>query len=256
MSDNPDPMGYEMDAEKKKTMLDVTEFEEDSIIDLTSSMDSTDDHGNMMRVEQKKVILGILNQLMKLNKNLNDSRTRGTLREPLQIRSQVYSIHGSGQKNRGLWSVLKSRRETLTEEILMNLADEMDKTTPGAGDLLSAIRAYKATLTPEILKKLKTGKYVKMLTVYSDGNMYCSACGCESCNVEMHHENIRAIQKEVEELRALGVTVQGIGFTEKARAIEVICRDPEDPDSATVIDDVSGAALARQKMLIKQLKKL
>jgi hypothetical protein len=254
-SGDPDPGGYELEATKKKTILDVREFDEDAIIDLTSSMNDTDEHGHVMRVEQKKAILALLYQVMRLNERLNDSRTVPKMREPVTINSTIYSIHG-GKKNKGNYACLKSSDEQLTEQVMVHLARELDITTPGAGDLLSALKKYREGITGQLAEKLKSGKFVKLLTIYSDGNLWCSACGHESCNVEMHRENIVAIQKEVQALRAMGVIVQGIGFTQNARAIKAICEDAGDPESAVVVDDVSNSTLVRQKMLVKHLKKL
>ncbi len=254
-SGDPDPGGYELEATKKKNILDITEFDEDAIIDLTSSMNDVDGHGHIMRVEQKKAILGLLYQVMRLNERLNDSRTAGQMREPVNINSTVYSIHG-GQKNKGNYACLKTADEQLTEQVMVHLARELDSTTPGVGDLLSALKKYRESITEKLAQKLKSGKFVKLLTIYSDGNLWCSACGHESCNVEMHRENIVAIQKEVQALRSLGVIVQGIGFTENARSIKAICEDASDPESAVIVDDVSRATLARQKILVKHLKKL
>jgi len=255
MAGDPDPGGYEMEATKKKNILDVTEFDEDAIIDLTSSMNDTDAQGHVMRVEQKKAILASLYQVMRLNERLNDSRTASQMRERVTINSTVYSIHGGG-KNRGNYACLKSTDEKITEEVMVNLSREMDNTTPGSGDLLSALKKYRQGINEQLAGKIKAGKFVKLLTIYSDGNMWCSACGQESCNVEMHRGNIAAIQEEVKALRKMGVIVQGIGFTQNGRSIKAICEDRANPDSAVIVDDVSKAILARQKNLVKHLKKL
>lgn len=256
MADNTDPGGFEIDAVKKKTIVDVRAFEEDAVIDLTSSMDTMDDYGNVMRIEQKKMILSLLYHLMKLNERLADSRVRSTLRESLTIKSEIFSIHGGGDPNAGQYACLKARDEMVTEQVLVHLARELDRTTPGTGDLLSALKKYREGITAEIARRLKSGEFVKLLTIYSDGNMWCSACGKEDCQVEMHRERIGAIVNEVKAIRELGVIVQGIGFTESARSIEVICKDPEDPMSAIIVDDVSKAVSARHAMLARHLQKI
>lgn len=255
MAGDPDPGGYQVEATKKRNILDVTAFDEDAIIDLTSSMDDVDSQGHMMRLEQKKAILALLYQIMRLNERLNDSRAVSQMREPVTINSTIYSIHG-GQKNKGNYSCLKSADEQLTEQVMVHLSRELDSTTPGVGDLLSALKKYRQGITEQLAEKLKSGKFVKLLTIYSDGNLWCSSCGHESCNVEMHRGNIAAIKQEVQALRSLGVIVQGIGFTQNARSIKVICEDASDPESAVIVNDVSKATLARQKMLVKHLKKL
>lgn len=256
MADEPDPMGFGIDTRRPETILDVKAFEEDSLVDLTSSMNDTDSYGNVMRVEQKKVVLSLLHHLMELNAELNDSRVRSQLRTPLKIRSEVYSIHGQGKKNQGQFARLKGADEDITEAALVHLARELDQTTPGAGDFLSALRAYREGLSPETLERIRSGELVKMLTIYSDGNHWCSSCGSESCNVQIHAERVRAAQEEIRAIRDLGIIVQGIGFTKKAEAIKVMCHDPKEPGGAMVVNDVSRAISARHAMLKKHLQKL
>lgn len=256
MAGDPDPSGYEMEATKTRTKIDITEFEEDSIIDLTSSMDTADGHGNIMRIEQKNLILSMMYQIMKLNEKLNDSRIKNDMREPVEIRTELYSIHGGGDKNQGRFAKLKDRAETLTEKALVDFAAIMDKTSPGAGDIVTALRKYRESISEALKVKIKKGKFIKMLTIYSDGNMWCSACGEESCSVAMHQTSVKAAQNEVAKLREMGIIVQGIGFTNSANAIRLIARDPQDPDAAVVIADTSKAVSARQKMLQKHLLKL
>lgn len=256
MADETDPSGFEIDAKRTEHIIDVRAFEEDAIIDLTSSMEDTDEHGNVMRVEQKKTILSLLYHLMKLNEELNDSRVKSQLRTPLQIRSEVYSIHGSGRKDKGHFAKLKGSDEDITEAVLVHLARELDTTTPGSGDLVSALRAYKNGIDAETQEKIQSGELVKMLTIHSDGNTWCSACGCESCNVEMHRESIAQAQQEVAQLRHLGVIVQGIGYTENGRSIQLICSDKSDPEAALVVQDTTRAIAARHSMLSKHLRKV
>lgn len=256
MADEPDPMGFGIDTRRPETILDVKAFEEDSLVDLTSSMNDTDNYGNVMRVEQKKVILSLLYHLMELNAELNDSRVRSNLRTPLKIRSAIYSIHGQGKKNQGHFAQLKAADEDITEAVLVHLARELDQTTPGAGDFLSALRAYREGIAPETLERIRSGDLVKMLTVYSDGNHWCANCGSESHNAMLHTERLRAAQEEIRHIRDLGIIVQGIGFTEKAEAIKVMCHDPKEPDGAVVVNNVSRAISARHTMLTKHLQKL
>lgn len=256
MAGDPDPGGYEMEATKTRNKIDITEFEEDSIIDLTSSMDTTDDLGNIMRIEQKNLILSMMYQIMKLNEKLNDSRIKNDMREPVEIRTELYSIHGGGSMNQGRFAKLKDRTETLTEKALVDFAAIMDKTSPGSGDLVTALKKYREGISEALKAKIKKGKFIKMLTIYSDGNMWCGACGQESCNVAMHQTSVKAAQEEVKKLREMGIIVQGIGFTSNANAIRLIARDSQDPDAAVVISDTSKAVAARQKMLQKHLLKL
>lgn len=256
MADESDPMGFGIDTKRPETIVDVRAFEEDALVDLTSSMDDTDNYGHVMRIEQKKMILSLLYHLMELNEELNDSRVRSTLRTPLKIRSEIYSIHGQGKKNQGQFARLKAADEDITEAALVHLARELDQTTPGAGDFLSALRAYREGIAPDTLQRIRSGDLVKLLTIYSDGNHWCSNCGSESCNVQIHAERVRAAQEEIAKIRELGVIVQGIGFTEKAKAIKIMCHDPNEQGGAVVVNDVSRAVSARHAMLTKHLRNL
>ncbi len=256
MADESDPMGFGIDTRRPETILDVKAFEEDALVDLTSSMNDTDNYGNVMRVEQKKMILSLLYHLMELNEELNDSRVRSTLRTPLKIRSEIYSIHGQGKKNQGQFARLKAADEDITEAALVHLARELDQTTPGAGDFLSALQAYRKGISPETLQRIRSGDMVKLLTIYSDGNHWCSNCGSESCNVQIHADRVRAAQEEIAKIRELGIIVQGIGFTKKAEAIRLMCHDPNEPGGAVVVNDVSRAVSARHTMLTKHLRNL
>jgi hypothetical protein len=256
MSGETDPMGYNIESKRMRTYTDITEFEEDSIVDLTSSMNTADNCGNNMRVEQKKLILSMLYQIMCLNEKLNDSRVKNNMREPVQIRSEIYSIHGNGRNSDGNYAQLKSRNDDITEQALIYLNNVLDKTTAGAGDLVSALRKYRTSITPEVLMKIKKGKFVKMITLYSDGNTWCAACGQESCNTQMHRVKVHEARQEVKMLREMGIIVQGIGFTQAGSSIKLICEDPSDPQAAVVVDDSSKAIFARQQMLRKHLQKL
>jgi nicotinamide mononucleotide adenylyltransferase len=178
------------------------------------------------------------------------------MREPVQIRSEIYSIHGNGRNSDGNYAQLKSRNDDITEQALIYLNNVLDKTTAGAGDLVSALRKYRTSITPEVLMKIKKGKFVKMITLYSDGNTWCAACGQESCNTQMHRVKVHEARQEVKMLREMGIIVQGIGFTQAGSSIKLICEDPSDPQAAVVVDDSSKAIFARQQMLRKHLQKL
>lgn len=255
LSGSTDPGGYEVEVVKNRTVIDVKAFEEDVLVDLTASMNDRDSAGHIMRVEQKKLILGMLYHLMRLNASLNDSRTRSNLRTPVQIKSEIFGVRGVGDA-KGIWSILKTSKEAITEQLLVQLADELDKTTAGQGDALSALRAYRKKITQEMQKQLKSGELVKMLTIYSDGMIYCLACGKENHDYQIDVKILALIKEEVRALREMDVIVQGVGFTEKAGAIRAICGDEKDPDAAVIVEDTSKALPAQQRMLIKHLKKL
>ena len=127
-----------------------------------------------------------------------------------------FAVRGVGDA-KGIWSILKTSQEAITEQLLTQLADELDKTSAGQGDCLSALRAYKASITPEMQRRLQNGELIKMLTIYSDGMVYCLACGKENHDYQVDVEILRLIKEEVQALREMGVIVQGIGFTKRRR---------------------------------------
>lgn len=209
-----------------------------------------------MKGEQKKLVMTLLHHLMTMNRRLNDSRQKTRMRNPLGMFTEVLSILGGGDKNTGHFSHLKKKDEPLSEETLVHLARSLDKTAAGAGDLLGALRAYRSGITADMQNQLKKCQLVKMLTIYSDGNQWCANCGSESHQNQIDSVKLKAMQDEVKALRAMGIIVQGIGFTDRSKSIELICRDPEDKASAVIVEDVSKAVFARYEMLSKHLKRL
>jgi hypothetical protein len=128
----------------------------------------------------------------------------------------------------------------MDEKKLVALYDALDQTEIGAGNLLAALRTYKATITPEMQKQIRSGKLRKVCTIVSDGEI----------------ANQGEVVWEIAKLRSLGIIVQGIGFWMRAQDIRLVCHDPGDPDASVVLDDVRQATLARHRLLVKHLKNL
>lgn len=241
---HPDPGGFELDATRKEQVIDVQSFHDDVIVDLTASMEKTDDLGNSMRLEQKKMILGSLSALSRLNEMLSDSRIRSKLRAPLSIQSALYSVQGGAEL--GTFTDLSRKSDESVEHWLTDLFRRLDHTVQGRGDLLSALKSYRGTVSADMQQDIASGSLKKMLTIFSDGME-------ELMQDQRGQSELLAIQKEIAELRQLGIVVQGIGFTKSAKAITVVCNDPKDAQAAVVVDDVSRAVTVRNTMLAKHL---
>ena len=223
-----DPMGYKVAHKKTRESVEVTEFEDDAILDLTGSMKQSGAYE-----DQKKMILANAYNIMGINRRLNLSYNKNKMREPLQVRSHIASFKGSSTKQ-----LHHAREEEMNEQKLCHLYDALDNTETGMGNLVGSLQTYRQSISPELQTKLKTGQLKKVLTIISDG--------------EIHNQS--EVVTLVGELRQMGIIVQGIGFGDSAQSIRVVCHDPSDTDSAVVLTDVSQAAMARHKLLIKHLK--
>ncbi|MDD3862081.1 MAG: transglutaminase domain-containing protein [Candidatus Gracilibacteria bacterium] len=229
LSGESDPMGYKLIHRKSKEQVDVTSFEDDSILDLTASMSGTP------AAEQKKMILSGLYNLMMLGRRLDLDRYKRRMRESIGLRSRVLIFKGNTEVNQSL-----STEDILDEKALCRLYDELDKTREGTGNLVGALMAYEAGITTEQTERIKNKKLVKVLTVVSDGGVLDKA------------QATQIIQR----LRQKGIIVQGIGFGYQAQDIRVICHDPKDPEAGKVINDVTKAVGVRHGILSRALKNI
>lgn len=229
LSGEADPMGYKIRHKKSEEHVDVTSFEDDSILDLTSSMSGAP------AAEQKKMILSGLYNLMMLGRRLDLDRYKRRMREPIGLNSRVLTFRGNTEVNQAL-----NTEDIIDEKALCRLYDELEQTRIGGGNLVGALRAYEAGLTAEQIARIKAKKLVKVLTIVSDGAVGNTA------------EAIKIIQH----LRQKGIIVQGIGFGDHAQDIRVICHDPKYPEAGKVIDDVKKAVGARHSILSQSLKNI
>lgn len=225
-----DPMGYKVAAEKTKEHVDITEFEDDVILDLTGSMKSSGAY-----LEQKKMVLSSLANIMALNKRLNLSYNKNRMRAPLLVRTRVASFKGTSTTQ-----LHHGRKDEMNEKKLCELYDALDQTETGEGNLHGSLQQYFRSIPPELKEKLRQGKLTKVLTIVSDG-----AIGNQPQVISL-----------IAQLRSLGIVVQGIGFGDGAENIRVICNDSNHPDSGVALTDVREATLARHKLLVRHLKKV
>ena len=222
-----DPMGFKVDSVRTKEVIEATEFEEDEILDLTGSMEG------FPAEQQKRMVLASAYNMMHLNNKLNLSHHRSHLRTSLRLKKRIASFFGASGTKKHLDS-----EDQINEKTLCKLYDKLSETKAGAGNLSGALEQYKRDIPTEVIRKIKQKKLIKVLTIVSDGKV-----NNQSRCVEL-----------VQELRAMGIKVQGLGFWAGAQTIKVICHDPNDPEAAQTIDNVSQSALARHKMLVKHLK--
>jgi hypothetical protein len=225
-----DPMGYKKEAEKKKEVLEVTEFEDDVVLDLTGSMKSSGAY-----LEQKKMVLANSANIMGLNRRLNLSYNKNSMKAPLSVKTHIASFKGSNTTQ-----LHHTRDDQMNEKKLCELYDAFDDTETGMGNLHGALVQYRASITSKLSKKIKQGKLKKVLTIISDGEV----------------NNQSGIVSLVSELRELGIIVQGIGFGDGSESIRVICHNPNDPQATATPDNIKGATIARHNLLVKHLKNI
>lgn len=229
MSGESDPMGFKLEARKKREEVHVTSFEDDSILDLTGSM------SGLPAQEQKKMVLTGLYNLMNLSRRLNLDKYKNKMEDSIVLRSRLLSFKGDTQVFETLGS-----EDAIDEKALCRLYDELERTRTGVGNLAGALKAYELGLTPEVLDKIKHGQLIKVLTIVSDGAV---ANQSEATTI-------------IQSVRDKGIVVQGIGFGDAAQDIRLICHDQARPDAGVVLSDVRDAVLTRHKFLVRSLSKL
>lgn len=224
-SRDEDPLGYQRRFEKPKEEIEVSEVDDDFLLDLSGSM-----HGQPLEELKKMVLSSSFNQ-MKINERFQNTQIKSKMKTPLLVRTTQLAFDYRARE-------IVNKDEKMSEKTLVRIQKELSRS--GGSDLLPALQAYRDSLDDETLKQIKEGKRTKIVTIISDGMV-------------MYKDQCTAIIKE---LRDKGVIVQGIGFGSSAQDIRVICHDPNDPESAAVIEDVTQATLVRHKMLMKHLRKL
>ncbi|PIR58625.1 MAG: hypothetical protein COU69_04300 [Candidatus Pacebacteria bacterium CG10_big_fil_rev_8_21_14_0_10_56_10] len=226
-SRDDDPSGYQRAHQKQKEILEVSEVDDDFVLDISGSMSGSAEE------EMKKMVLSSSYNIMKLNERFQHSSSKTKMRTPLQVRSTQITF-GSGATE-----VVK-KEDTMSEKILMDLDRELQARNQGSEGLVVALQKYQQSLDVDTITQIRQGKRSKILTVVSDGYVTNQA----EC-VDL-----------ITQLRSQGIVVQGIGFGSAAQDIKVVCHDSADPEAAVVIDDVRQATLTRHKLLMKHLSKL
>ena len=226
-SRDDDPSGYQRSYEKQKEVIEVSEVDDDFVLDISGSMSGSAEE------EMKKMVLSSSYNIMKLNERFQHSRNKTKMRTPLQVRSTQITF-GSGATE------VVEKEDIMSEKILVGLDRELQAKNQGSEGLVVALQKYQKSLDTDTLTQIRQGKRSKILTIVSDGDVTKQA------------ECVALITQ----LRSEGIVVQGIGFGSTAQDIKVFCHDPADAEAAVVIDDVRQATLTRHKLLMKHLSKL
>ena len=226
-SRDDDPSGYQRSYEKQREVIEVSEVDDDFVLDISGSMSGIGEE------EMRKMVLSSSYNIMNLNERFQHSRNKTKMKTPLQVRSTQISF-GSGETK------LVDKEDLISEKVLVQLDQQLKAQNQGSEGLVVALQKYQDSLDPETLAQIKQGKRSKILTIVSDGDV-SSQDQCVAL---------------ITQLRSQGVIVQGIGFGSAAEDIKVVCHDPADSEAAVVIDDVRQATLTRHKLLMKHLSKL
>jgi hypothetical protein len=226
-SGDSDPVGWKNPQTHIREKVEVTVFEQDFIADLSGSMDSS---GAVN--PQHQMILQSLYYDWRRNQHLSHSQNREDMTTPLEWKSQVYSFGGFASNDLGV-------EEDLNEKKLCHLDQTLQEADgSSSAGMYQTLQAYKKSLTDEDKKFLREGKKIKMLTITTDGNIPDQG----NC------------KKLVQELRELGVVVQGIGFGSGASNIHEVCREAEDSTSSVVLSEITQATQARSQKLKKVIQ--
>ncbi|MEK9156192.1 MAG: transglutaminase domain-containing protein [Patescibacteria group bacterium] len=247
LAGSDDPFGFERVKRGEQEIKLPIDFSNDFLLDLTSSMEAADRYGNTLREHQKRFVMEALYHGWKINQGIKNHE--GELQGELPfISNHLLSIHGNNQ-----YRELTSGQKEIAMTQLSEVMKLLDETEQGAGNMIGALEQYRNALLaqPEVIQKIRSGQMVKTLTILSDGNMWCSACGKESCSYSLSTEEAAKSKRLVEELRRIGVIVNAIGFTGNSRHVIDIFDDKTDPGRAIVADNVEQAVVMHHKQLVK-----
>lgn len=226
-SRDDDPSGYQRSYEKQKEVVEVSEVDDDFVLDISGSMSGSAEE------EMRKMVLSSSYNIMKLNERFQHSRNKTRMRTPLQVRSTQITFGSSATE-------VVDKEDLMSEKVLVRVDQQLKAQNQGSEGLVIALQKYQESLDADTLAQIRQGKRSKILTIVSDGD------------VTKQSECIALITN----LRSQGIVVQGIGFGSAAQDIRVVCHDPADTEAAVVIDDVRQATLTRHKLLMKHLSKL
>lgn len=246
LSGSDDPYGFELVKRGEQAIKLPIDFSNDFLLDLTASMEATDDFGQSLKEYQKAFVMSSLYHGFAINQQLK--YYQGELSELPFISNHLVSVHGNNE-----YRELTSGEQEITMTQLSELCQLLSTTEQGAGNMVGGLQAYRDRLLaqPAMLQKIQLGEMVKTLTILSDGNLWCSSCGQESCRVYLHAESAAQSKKLVQELRGLGVIVNAIGFTETSRPVVSMFEDTTRPGSAVIASNVAQAVAMHHGQMIR-----
>ncbi len=248
LSGSDDPYGYQTRERREQTEKLPIRFSNDFILDVTASMEAKNNQGKSLLELERQFVLSSLYEGYRLNERVKQMAT-GLSVMPL-ITNHILSIHGGAK-----WQeILKTAPATLKELSAVNEA--MKKSTVGAGAMAEALEHYLQTLEQDAatLAALKNGEMVKTLTILTDGNLWCSECGKESCNYQLHGPALARVNKALKKVRGFGVIINAIGFTQQSRQVAELFAVPGDPEAAVIVESLGGALAAHHRQTIRAMR--
>lgn len=248
MTGSEDPYGFEQKVAKEQLEKLPIRFSNDFLLDVTASMEAKNREGKSLLELERQFVLSSLFEGYRLNERVKQ-RADGLFDVP-QITNHVLSIHGDDN-----WQeIIKNTPAGLKE--LVDVNEALKKSTPGAGAMAEAIEQYVKTLEADTktIEALKNKEMAKTLTILTDGNLWCSACGKESCTFELHGPSLTRVNKALARVRELGVIVNAIGFTEQSRPVTQLFAVAGDPEAALVAETLGDALTAHHRQTVRVMK--
>lgn len=248
MLGSDDPYGFREMRQKETQIHLPIHFSNDFLMDTTASMRATNNRGESLLELERNFIISSLYEGFKINEMLKQRSAELHL-SPLII-NHILSIHGGGE-----WSeVLKTKAVSMAD--LVRIDDLLKQSRPGGGAMADCLESYAQTLENDsaTVKALKNGDMVKTLTIITDGNLWCSACGKESCDIELHGPSLVRVKKALERIAKFGVFINTIGFSETSRPVAELFEVPGDPESAIVVENLADALKAHHAQTLRAMK--
>lgn len=243
-----DPHGFRRQRKRERTVNLPIKFSNDFLLDVTASMQALNRKGKSLLQLEREFVLSSLYEGYLLNERLKQ-RSVDLIRTPL-ILNHVLSIHGDTR-----WREIVKNAPIELKELAM-IDHALSKPTPGAGAMADAVEQYLRTLEADAptLRALKQGEMVKTLTILTDGNLWCSSCGEESCTYELHGPAYARVSAAMKKIREFGIIVNAIGFTEQSRPVTTLFHVPGDPYAAVVVEDLGEALAAHHRQVDRAMR--
>ncbi|HEY4514795.1 MAG TPA: transglutaminase-like domain-containing protein [Candidatus Paceibacterota bacterium] len=243
-----DPYGYEVVKKRERVEKLPIRFSNDFLLDLTASMQARNNQGKSLLNLERDFVISSLYEGYRLNERIKQSASE--LIDVPVVTNHVLSIHG-GNKWQEILQTAPMSLKSLSE-----VYDSFKMSTNGAGAMASAIEAYVKTLQGDVetLTALKNGEMLKTLTIITDGNLWCSVCGKESCSYELHGPTLDRVNKALKQVREAGVVVNVIGFTEESQVVAELFKVPNDPLATAVVEDLQGALVAHYAQVVRAMR--
>lgn len=248
MVGHEDPYGFEKRSRNEQIEMLPINFSNDFLLDITASMTARNQEGKSLLELEREFVISSLYEGYKFNERIKQRSSELTA-TPL-ITNHILSIHGGGK-----WQEIIKKSPIELKE-LSTIDEMLKKPTLGAGAMAEALEQYAKTLEEDIatITALQKKEMVKTLTIMTDGNLWCSACGKESCSYEHHGPTLARVNKSLGRIRELGVIINTIGFTEQSRPVTELFAVAEDPEAVVVIENLGEALTAHYRQITRSMK--